>query len=48
MTPAKKRAGALQDTPGHDELSSALDYMAHSIKLTGNRKLLPIYERLER
>ncbi len=48
MTSAKRRAVTRDDTPGYDELSNALDFMAHAIKLTGNRKLLPIYERLER
>lgn len=32
----------------YDELSDALDLLAHVIKVTKNRKLLPIFERLER
>lgn len=33
---------------GHDEIAEALDYLAHALATTGNRRLLPIYERLER
>lgn len=32
----------------YDELSDALDLLARVIKTTRNRKLLPIFERLER
>lgn len=36
------------DEPGYVEISDALDAVAAAIVRTGNNRLLPIYERLER
>lgn len=45
MTKARKKVTASRD---HAAISDALDTLALIIKQTKNRKLLPIFERLER
>ena len=32
----------------YDQIVQALDFIAFALKVTGNRKLLPLFERLER
>lgn len=44
---AAKRKRRVLHTIGREEVSEALDTLAEIIEATNNRKLLPVFERLE-